>query len=123
MTLTRVGDARLFAGNRPGALTAYEKSLGIARTLATADPGDAVYQRDLGVTLTRIGDARLSLEDSTGALVAYEESLKIARTLGTADPGFAVWQRDLGMTPRKIVQRTIVDRRLRRSDGFLRGEP
>ena len=123
VTLTRVGDARLFAGNRPGALTAYEKSLGIARTLATADPGDAVYQRDLGVTLTRIGDARLSLEDSTGALVAYEESLKIARTLGTADPGFAVWQRDLGMTPRKIVQRTIVDRRLRRSDGFLRGEP
>jgi len=111
VTLTRVGDARLFAGNRPGALTAYEKSLGIARTLATADPGDAVYQRDLGVTLTRIGDARLSLEDSTGALVAYEESLKIARTLGTADPGVAVWQRDLS-----VVLLTVGDARLATGD-------
>src|SRR6516164_4933139 len=40
VTLTRVGDARLFASDRAGALTAYEKSLGIARTLAAADSGN-----------------------------------------------------------------------------------
>ena len=98
VTLTRVGDALLFAGERAGALTAYEKSLGIARTLAAADPGNVASQRDLSVTLTRVGDARLSLEDSAGALAAYEESLGIARTLAAPDPGDAVYQRDLGVT-------------------------
>jgi FkbM family methyltransferase len=103
VTLTRVGDARLFAGDRAGALTAYEKSLGIARTLAAADPGNVASQRDLSVTLTRVGDARLSLEDSTGALVAYEESLGIARTLAAPDPGDAVYQRDLGVTLARLA--------------------
>jgi FkbM family methyltransferase len=102
VTLTRVGDAHLFAGDRAGALTAYEKSLGIARTPAAADPGNAATQRDLSVTLTRVGDARLSLEDSTGALAAYEESVGIARTLAAPDPGDAVGQRDLGVSLAKL---------------------
>jgi FkbM family methyltransferase len=102
VTLTRLGDAHLFAGDRAGALTAYEKSLGIARTPAAADPGNAATQRDLSVTLTRVGDARLSLEDSTGALAAYEESVGIARTLAAPDPGDAVGQRDLGVSLAKL---------------------
>jgi len=102
VTLTRVGDAHLFAGDRAGALTAYEKSLAIARTLAAADPGNAASQRDLSLTLTRVGDARLSLDDSAGALAAYEESLGIARTLAAPDPGDAVRQRDLGVSLAKF---------------------
>jgi FkbM family methyltransferase len=102
VTLTRVGDAHLFAGDPAGALTAYEKSLGIARTLAAADPGNAASQRDLSVTLTRGGDARLYLDDSAGALAAYEESLGIARTLAAPDPGDAVQQRDLGVSLAKL---------------------
>jgi tetratricopeptide (TPR) repeat protein len=98
VTLTAVGDARLFGGDHAGALTAYEKSLASARTLVAADPGNTASQRDLSVTLTRVGDARLSLDDSAGALAAYEESLGIARTLAAPDPGDAVYQRDLGVT-------------------------
>src|SRR5262245_43499768 len=103
VTLTRVGDALSFAGERAGALTAYEKSLGIARTLAAADPGNVASQRDLSVTLTRVGDARLSLDDSAGALAAYEKSLGIARTLAAPDPGDAVYQRDLSVTLARLA--------------------
>jgi tetratricopeptide (TPR) repeat protein len=102
-TLTRVGDARVLAADRAGSLTAYEESLGIARTLAAADPGNLVSQRDLIVILTRVGDARLSLDDNAGALAAYEESLGIARTLAAPDPGDAVWQRALGVSLAKLA--------------------
>ena len=103
VTLTRVGDALLFAGERAGALTAYEKSLGIARTLAAADPGNVASQRDLSVTLTRVGDARLSLEDSAGALAAYNEGLWVARRLAAADSDNVGWQRDLVVSLYKVA--------------------
>jgi FkbM family methyltransferase len=102
-TLTRVGDARVLASDRAGSLTAYEESLGIARTIAAADPGNLVSQRDLSVILTRVGDARLSLDDSAGALATYEENLGIARTLAAPDPGDAVWQRALGVSLAKLA--------------------
>jgi FkbM family methyltransferase len=102
-TLTRIGDARVLAGDHAGSLTAYEESLGIARTLAAADQGNLVSQRDLNVILTRVGDARLSLDDSAGALAAYEESLGIARALAAPDPGDAVWQRALGVSLAKLA--------------------
>jgi FkbM family methyltransferase len=102
-TLTRVGDARVLAGDHAGSLTAYEESLGIARTLAAADPGNLLSQRDLSVILTRVGDARLFLDDSARALAAYEESLGIARTLAAPDPGDAVWQRALGVSLAKLA--------------------
>jgi tetratricopeptide (TPR) repeat protein len=94
-----------------GALVAYEESLGIARTLAAPDPGDAAYQRDLGVTLARLANARLAMGDYVGAMASSEESLKIARTLGAADPGVAVWQRDLG-----VILLTVGDARLATGD-------
>ena len=69
---------RLQAGDRAGALAAYEESLAIRRKLAEADPGNAEAQRDLSVSLDKIGDVKLQAGDRAGALAAYEESLAIA---------------------------------------------
>ena len=41
VSLDKVGDVRLAAGDRAGALAAYEESLAIRRKLAAADPGNA----------------------------------------------------------------------------------
>jgi tetratricopeptide (TPR) repeat protein len=93
--LHRVGDVRLAAGDRAGALAAYEESLGIVRALAAADPGNAGRQRDLAADLSKIGNVRLATGDRAGALALYEESLAIVRRLVVADPGNAAWQADL----------------------------
>jgi FkbM family methyltransferase len=111
-TLTRVGDARVLAADRAGSLTAYEESLGIARTLAAADPGNLVSQRDLIVIFAKLANGRLAMCDYVGATASSKESLKIARTLGGADPGRAGWQRDLS-----VILVTVGDARLATGDG------
>ena len=63
VSLEKVGDVRLVAGDRAGALAAYEESLAIRRKLAAADPGNAGWQRDVGVSLNRVGDMRLVAGD------------------------------------------------------------
>ena len=95
VALIKIGDVRLAAGDRAGALTAYEESLSISRKLAAADPGNAAWQRGLYVSLTKIGDVRLLTGDRTGALASYEEGLAIMRKLAAADPGNAERQADL----------------------------
>ena len=56
----KVGDVRLAAGDRAGALSAYEESLAIMRKLAASDPGNAGWQRDVSVSLNKVGDVRLA---------------------------------------------------------------
>jgi len=102
LSLDRVGDVRLAAGDRAGALSFYEESLAIRRKLATADPGNAGWQRDLSLSLDRVGDVRMSAGDRTGALSAYEESLAIRRKLAAADPGNAGWQTDLVLSLSRV---------------------
>ena len=64
----KVGDVRLAAGDRAGALAAYEESLAIMRKLAAADPGNAGWQRDVSVSLNKVGDVRLAAGDRRGRL-------------------------------------------------------
>ena len=68
VSLDKVGDVRLAAGDRAGALAAYEESLAIMRKLAAADPGNAQWQRDVGVSLERVGGVRLAAGDRAGRL-------------------------------------------------------
>ena len=75
MTLNKIGDVRLAAGDRARALSAYEDGLSIRRRLIAADPGNAQWQRDLSVSLNKVGDVRRAAGDRAGALSAYEESL------------------------------------------------
>lgn len=52
-----LGDALLTAGDTLGALASYKEQLRLARTLATADPANAVVQYDLGCSSARVGEA------------------------------------------------------------------
>ena len=49
VSLNRLGDVKLQAGDQAGALAAYQESLDIARKLAAQDPGNAQAQRDVSV--------------------------------------------------------------------------
>ena len=93
---------RLAAGDRLGALAAYDESLAIIRRLAAAEPRNAGWQRDLGVTLVDAGDIRFAGGDRTGALAAYEESLAIRRKLIASEPGNAEWLRDVSVSLERI---------------------
>ena len=81
MSLDRLGDLKLRAGDAAGALAAYEESLAIFRKLAEADKGNTEWQRDISVSLNKLGDLKLRAGDAAGAVAAYEESLAIARKL------------------------------------------
>ena len=89
VSLYKLGDVRLKAGDAVGALQSYQQSLDTARTLAEGDR-EGASQRLLWVTLQKIGDAKLAAKDLTGALAASEEGLSLAKaraTAGTHEPG------------------------------------
>ena len=68
---------RLAAGDRAGALAAYEESLAIMRKLAAADPGNAGWQADLVISLYKISTA----SDPPRARAALREALAIVEAL------------------------------------------
>jgi hypothetical protein len=76
-SLDNVGDVRLGAGDRAGALTAYEESLAIRRKLAAADPRNPEWQADLVVSLHKISTA----SDPPRARALLQEALAILEAL------------------------------------------
>jgi tetratricopeptide (TPR) repeat protein len=84
VSLGKLGNVKLQAGDEAGALAAYhayQESVDIARKLAAQDQGNAQVQRDLQVNLRKIGDLKRWAGDASGSLAAYQESLDIARKL------------------------------------------
>jgi hypothetical protein len=75
--LNKVGNVRSEAGDRSGALVAYEESLAIMRKLAAADAGNADWQIDLAISLYKIGTA----SDPPRAREALREALAILEAL------------------------------------------
>ena len=66
VALNERGDSVMAEGDRAGALKAFEESLGIARRLAAADPGNAGWARDVSGSLVRIGNVRVAEGDRAG---------------------------------------------------------
>jgi tetratricopeptide (TPR) repeat protein len=93
-------------GDLTAALAAYRASLEIRARLAAADPGNALWQRDLSVSHDRIGDVLSAQGDLTAALAAYRASLEIRARLAAADPGNAGWQRDLWVSYWRMASMT-----------------
>src|SRR5688500_18277033 len=54
--LNRQGDVLRTQGDLTGALAAYRESLAVSQRLAGADPSNAAWQRDLGVSYSKVGD-------------------------------------------------------------------
>jgi hypothetical protein len=75
--LNRIGDVRLIAGDRVGALAAYEESLAIMRKLAASDPGNAGWQADVVSRLYKVSTA----SDPPRARAVLREALAITDTL------------------------------------------
>ena len=115
MALDKIGYVKFQSGDKDGALKAFEESLAITRHLASTDPGNSVWQRDVAVGLNKIGDVKFFMEnDPNGALAAYEESLAIARRLADANKGRAILDRDASVSLDKIAD-------VKRATGDLSG--
>ncbi len=97
-----LGDIRVQRGDLAGALKSFRDGLAIAERLAQADPGNAGWQLDLGISNERIGNVQMAQGDLAAALKSYKARQDIISRLAQADPGNAGWQRDLSVSYNKI---------------------
>ena len=100
--LVGIGDVLVAQGNLADALKSFRDGLAISERLATADPGNAGWQRDLSVSYARIGDVLVAQGNLADALKSFRDGLAISERLAKADPGNAGWQRDLSVSYNKI---------------------
>jgi tetratricopeptide (TPR) repeat protein len=109
--LTVLGDIAVAAGELRAAKDYFEQSLDITRARAEADPVNARWQYDLGISNERIGDVLMAQGNLFEALKSYQARHAIISRLAEADPGNAGWRRDLSVSHNKIgdVQRAQGD--------------
>ncbi len=112
-TLIQIGDFRVSRGELGPARRAYEAGLAIAERLAAADPGNARWRYDLGISNERIGDVQIAQGDLASALKSYEAKRDIISRLAAADPGNAGWQRDLSISHIKVGDVLVVQGQLK----------
>ena len=77
LALAELGDTLAAQGDAPGARTAYDSALGLAR-------GSAAAQRDLFVVLVKLGDLQQAGGQAAAARQSYEDALAIAQRLAAA---------------------------------------
>lgn len=94
VSLNKVGDVRVAAGDRAGALQAYEEGLGIRRRLAAADPGNVEWARDVCVSLFRLGLIQEIGGERSVTAALYREAAERNQRLVAIDPGNAKWAND-----------------------------
>jgi hypothetical protein len=92
----------LDSGDLPSAVRLARLMLHEDERRASADPGNAGWQRDLSVSHNKVGDLAVAAGDLPAARDAYTASLAIAQRLADADPGNAGWQRDLSVSHEKV---------------------
>ena len=95
LTLERIGELKLDAGDAAGALTAYEKILANRRRAAELSGESPDRQRDVAVTLATLGDLKLRSGDLQGALAAYQECFDIRSGVAKQDIANVAAQREL----------------------------
>jgi hypothetical protein len=78
-----------------GALKSYGDSLAIRERLASSDPGNAGWQRDLSVSYGKLGKALKLVGDKTKAHDAVRQARSIMERLTKMSPFNAIWKRDL----------------------------
>ena len=103
MSYDKVGDVLVAQGNLPEALKSFQAGLAIADRLASADKGNAGWQRNLSVSYNKVGDVLVAQGNLPEALKSFQVSLAIRDRLAKADPNNAGWQRDLAVFPRKLA--------------------
>lgn len=99
VALNDQGDALLAAGDRAGALAAYEEGLEIRRRLSAGDPGNVEWARDVYVSLFRVGVFFETDGNRSEAAARYSEALERNARLVALDAGNAQWAND-----RRVLQ-------------------
>src|SRR5581483_5583713 len=84
LTLERIGDLKLGAGDATGALAVYEKILATKRDLVKEDPSPA-HQRELAAVLFTVGDLEIRSHDPVASLAALKECYDIRTALAEQD--------------------------------------
>jgi tetratricopeptide (TPR) repeat protein len=86
------GQVLAIQGDSARAAEAFQTSLEIAQRLASHDPGNVIWQRELLLCHQRIGEISLARGDSAKALEEYEKSLAMAQRLAAQQPSALPWQ-------------------------------
>src|SRR5262245_38221366 len=97
-----LGDVLQTKGRLDEALAAFRESLAIFPRLASTDPSNAGWQRDLADAHDRVSDVFQAQGQLDEALAAFRESLAIFQRLASTDPSNAGWQRDLAIAHGKV---------------------
>jgi hypothetical protein len=87
----------------------YRAGLAITEQLATADPGNADYQRDLSISHNRMGDLARATGDSATAEQHYRAALAVRERLVAADRRNADYQRDLSISQDRLASLSNAD--------------
>lgn len=98
VVLNKRGDLLVLQGDLPGAWARYEAALAIAQQLVDANPGNIVWQRDLGITHNKLGDVQSVQGNLPAARARYEAALAIVQRRADTDPGNTESLRDLGVS-------------------------
>ncbi len=98
-----LGDIARAEGDLPAAREAYAAGLGIAKRLATRDPGNSEWQRDLSVSHNKLGDVAEQAGDGAEALRCYRASLPVAAGLAARWPTHPGFAQDLAIIRRRIA--------------------
>jgi tetratricopeptide (TPR) repeat protein len=97
-----LGDIQHARGDVGAALATYREAGTVMGRLASSDPGNAGWQRDLSVSYNKVGDVLVAQGNLPDALKSFRDGLAIATHLASSDPGNANWQRDLLVSYEKV---------------------
>ena len=97
-----LGDVLETKGRLDEALAAFREDLAIFQRLASTDPSNASWQRDLAVAHSRVGDILQAQGRLDEAVAVFREALAICQRLTSTDPSNASWQRDLAVAHSKV---------------------
>lgn len=95
ITLSRLADLQLLAGQADAAIRSYNEALSALEKSTRASPDNTQYMRDAAVTNERLGDALKTQGFLSEALQHYEADLEIMVQLVRSDGGHEGWKRDI----------------------------
>ena len=113
MSHDRIGDVLEAQGNLPEALKSFREGLAIAERLASADPGNADWQRGLAVSHAHLADVYRRSNDPDNALAALRQGQAVMKRVVKLSPDNAGWKNDLGWFDEQIAAlNEIIDPRM-----------
>lgn len=96
------GDRLLEQGDLAGALREHRAALESMERLASSNPSNVVYERDVSLSHLKVADILRALDDRAGAQAHYRSALAIDEKLAASDPSKVLWQADLATAHNRL---------------------